>query len=125
MTFFCLGVTLAVQFPSRVTREYSFRHFQETFGSLAARIPDRADGRVHRIGGLCPLGLDQPEGFTVRHYDCQPHGGQPYHSSPIRLPPPVRGVPVPVELGRVFAGPNHVWCDLRRECDSLPAVDQN
>jgi|SRR6516162_9798072 len=92
MTFFCLGVTLAVQFPPRVTREYSFRHFQVTFGSLA-RIPDRADDGVRRVGCVCHPRLDQPAGFTVRHYDCQPHGGQPSHSFPIRLMAPVRGAP--------------------------------
>ena len=106
-------------------REHSFRHFQQTFGSLAARIPDRAERDVCRVGGLCHPGLDQPAGFTVRHHDCQPHSGQPSRSSPISLPWPVRGAPVPVELGRVFPDPTHVRGDLRRGRDSLPAVDQS
>lgn len=69
MTFCRLRVTLAVQFPPRVTGEYSFHHFQETFGPLAARIPGRADGGVRWVGGLCPPELVQPAGFIIRHHD--------------------------------------------------------
>jgi hypothetical protein len=105
--------------------EHSFRHFQETFASLAAHIPDRTDGGVRRVGRLCPPVLDQSATFTVRRHDCRPHGGQRSHSSLHRQSPPVRAAPVSVELGRILSGPNRDRCDLRRGRGFLPGVDQS
>lgn len=52
-------------------------------------------------------------------------GGQRSHSSRRLQPPPVRGAPLPVELGRIYSGPNRDRCDLRCGRGSLPGVDQS
>jgi serine phosphatase RsbU (regulator of sigma subunit) len=125
MTFLCLSVTLAVQFLSRDTREQPFRDLQETFGSVASYLRDRAGARGHRVRGLCPFGLDKPADVLVGHDDGDPHGRQPCRSARLLEPPVVRKATASVELGRLFPRPNRIRRHLRCSLDILPASDQN
>ncbi len=79
----------------------------------------------HRVRGLCPFSLDESAGFVVGHHVGEPHDRQPRCPSRLRRPPALCGAAVPVELDRIFPGPDRVRRGVRRRIDILFADHQD